>query len=60
MLMLIYKEADLCWAVGPFRFNRSATEVYRKLVFNTHITLTHISKYKIKLSLTTQLILNHR
>ena len=48
MLMLIYEDADLCWAVGPCRFNRSATKVYRRLVFNTHITLTHISKHKIK------------
>ena len=46
--MLIYKEDDLCWVVGPCRFNRSATEVYRKLAFNTHITLTHTSKHKIK------------
>ena len=60
MLMLIYEEADLCWAVGPCRFNRLVAEVYRRLVFNTHITLTHISKHQTKISLTTQLTLNHR
>ena len=60
MLTLIYEDADLCWAVGPCRFNKSATEVHNKIVFNPHITLTQISKHKIKLLLTTQLIFNHR
>ena len=46
--MLIYIEVDLCWAVGPCRFNKSAIEVYRKLAFDTHIILTHISKHKIE------------
>jgi hypothetical protein len=60
MVMLIYEDADLFWLVGPCRFNRSATEVYSKLVFNPHITLTQISKHNIKLLLTAQLIFNHR
>jgi hypothetical protein len=58
--MVIYEDVDLCLAVDPFRFNRSATKVYSKLVFNPHITLTQISKHKIKLLLKTQLIFNHR
>jgi hypothetical protein len=60
MLMLIYEDVDLCWVVAPCRFNMSAIEVYSKLVFNPHINLTQISKHKIKLLLTTQLIFNHR
>ena len=58
--MLIYEEDNLCWVVGPCCFNRSSTEVYKRLVFNPHITLTQISKHNIKLFLTTQLIFNHR
>ena len=49
MLILIYEDDDLCWAVGPYRFNRSMTRVYSKLAFNPHITLIQTSKHRIKL-----------
>ena len=49
MLILIYEDDDLCWAVGPFHFNRSASGVYSKLVFNPQIILTQTSKHRIKL-----------
>ena len=49
MLTLIYKDADLCWAVGPCHFNMLATGAYSKLTFNPHITLTQTSKHRIKL-----------
>ncbi len=49
MLILIYEYVDLCWAVGPCYFNRSAAGVYSKLAFNPYITLTQTSKHRIKL-----------
>ena len=58
MLTLIYKDDDLFWAVGPCRFNRSATGVYSKLAFNLHITLTQTSKHET--ILTTQLTFIHK
>ena len=49
MLILIYEDADLCWEMGPCRFNRSTTGVYSKLAFNPHITLIQISNIESNL-----------
>jgi hypothetical protein len=46
MLTLIYKDNNLCWAVGPFLFNRSVTGVYSKLASMHTSLLLKTSKHE--------------